>query len=150
MFYNEPIFFEKNRVFRIYTGGKLFSEFFRDDSTDGYYPEEWVASSVKALNEGSTDEYEGVSKIKGTDLYLNDATGKYKTEILGEREDIVQFPVNFLPGKADHRSVQIDILDAGIFHVESGAQLQERTDTPVYTDRSGSRRQDSGDQLEHS
>ena len=28
-----PIFFEKNRVFRVYTGGKLFSEFFGDDRT---------------------------------------------------------------------------------------------------------------------
>ena len=73
MFYNEPVFFEKNRVFRVYTGGKLFADFFGDDSTDGFYPEEWVASSVRALNEGSTDEYEGVSKIKGTDMYLNDA-----------------------------------------------------------------------------
>lgn len=110
MFYNEPIFFEKNRVFRIYTGGKLFSEFFGDDSTDGYYPEEWVASSVKALNEGSTDEYEGVSKIKGTDLYLNDATEKYKKEILGDREDIgiltkildsaIRLPVQAHPDKA--------------------------------------------------
>lgn len=110
MFYNEPIFFEKNRVFRIYTGGKLFSDFFGDDSTDGYYPEEWVASSVKALNEGSTDEYEGVSKIRGTDLYLSDATEKYKTEILGEREDIgiltkildsaIRLPVQAHPDKA--------------------------------------------------
>lgn len=88
MFYNEPIFFEKNRVFRVYTGGKLFADFFGDDSTDGFYPEEWVASSVKALNEGSTDEYEGVSKIKGTDLYLNDAIEKYKSEILGSRDDL--------------------------------------------------------------
>lgn len=110
MFYNEPIFFEKNRVFRIYTGGKLFSEFFGDDSTDGYYPEEWVASSVKALNEGSTDEYEGVSKIKGTDLYLSDATEKYKPEILGDRDDIgiltkildsaIRLPVQAHPDKA--------------------------------------------------
>lgn len=110
MFYNEPIFFEKNRVFRIYTGGKLFSEFFSDDSTDGYYPEEWVASSVKALNEGSTDEYEGVSKIKGTDLRLSDATEKYKTEILGDRDDIgiltkildsaIRLPVQAHPDKA--------------------------------------------------
>lgn len=55
MFYDKPIFFEKNRVFRVYTGGKLFADFFGDDSTDGNYPEEWVASSVHALNEGSTD-----------------------------------------------------------------------------------------------
>lgn len=110
MFYNEPIFFEKNRVFRVYTGGKLFADFFGDDSTDGFYPEEWVASSVRALNEGSTDEYEGVSKIKGTDLYLNDAVEKYKSEILGEREDIgiltkildsaIRLPVQAHPDKA--------------------------------------------------
>lgn len=110
MFYNKPIFFEKNRVFRVYTGGKLFADFFSDDSTDGFYPEEWVASSVKALNEGSTDEYEGVSKIKGTDLYLNDAIIKYKNEILGEREDLgiltkildsaIRLPVQAHPDKA--------------------------------------------------
>ncbi len=88
MFYNEPIFFEKNRVFRVYKGGKLFSEFFGDNSEDGNYPEEWVASSVRALNKGSTDEYEGISKIKGTDLYLNEAVEEYKTEVLGERKDI--------------------------------------------------------------
>ncbi|MEE1011339.1 MAG: class I mannose-6-phosphate isomerase [Acutalibacteraceae bacterium] len=110
MFYNKPVFFEKNRVFRVYTGGKLFADFFGDDSTDGFYPEEWVASSVRALNEGSTDEYEGVSKIKGTDLYLNDAIQKYKTEILGEREDIgiltkildsaIRLPVQAHPDKS--------------------------------------------------
>lgn len=110
MFYNEPIFFEKNRVFRVYTGGKLFADFFGDDSQDGFYPEEWVASSVRALNEGSTDEYEGVSRISGTDLYLNDAVEKYHTEILGEREDIgiltkildsaIRLPVQAHPDKA--------------------------------------------------
>ncbi len=110
MFYNEPIFFEKNRVFRVYTGGKLFADFFSDDSTDGFYPEEWVASSVRALNEGSTDEYEGVSKIKGTDLYLNDAMSEYKSEILGKREDLgiltkildsaIRLPVQAHPDKA--------------------------------------------------
>lgn len=88
MFYNYPVFFEKNRVFRVYKGGKLFADFFSDNSEDGNYPEEWVVSSVHALNEGSTDEYEGVSKIKGEELYLNDALKQYKTELLGEREDL--------------------------------------------------------------
>ena len=55
MFYNYPIFFEQNRVFRVYKGGKLFADFFSDDSEDGNYPEEWIVSSVHALNEGSTD-----------------------------------------------------------------------------------------------
>lgn len=110
MFYNEPVFFEKNRVFRVYTGGKLFADFFGDDSTDGFYPEEWVASSVRALNEGSTDEHEGVSKILGTDLYLNEAVEKYRKELLGDREDIgiltkfldsaIRLPVQAHPDKA--------------------------------------------------
>ena len=110
MFFEEPIFFEKNRVFRVYKGGKLFADFFGDDSTDGSYPEEWVASSVRALNEGSTDVHEGISKIKGTELYLNEAVEKYKSEILGEREDIgiltkildsaIRLPVQAHPDKA--------------------------------------------------
>ncbi len=110
MYYNKPIFFEKNRVFRVYTGGKLFSDFFGDDSTDGFYPEEWVASSVRALNEGSTDEYEGISKIRGTDIYLNEAIENNKKEILGERDDLgiltkildsaIRLPVQAHPDKA--------------------------------------------------
>lgn len=110
MFYNKPVFFEKNRVFRVYLGGKLFSDFFGDDSVDGNYPEEWVASSVKALNEGSTDEYEGVSVIEGEGIYLSEATEKYRKELLGEREDIgiltkildsaIRLPVQAHPDKA--------------------------------------------------
>lgn len=88
MFYDYPIFFEKNRVFRVYKGGKLFADFFSDDSQDGNYPEEWVVSSVHALNDGSTDEYEGISKIKDSDLYLSDAMKDYKKEMLGDNEDI--------------------------------------------------------------
>lgn len=113
MFYEEPLFFEKNRVFRVYTGGKLFADFFGDDSEDGFYPEEWVVSTVHALNEGSTDEYEGISKIKGTDMYLSDAVKQYKNELLGEREDIgiltkfldsaIRLPVQAHPDKAFSR-----------------------------------------------
>lgn len=88
MFYDYPIFFEKNRVYRVYTGGKLFADFFSDDSTESNYPEEWVVSAVHALNEGSTDIHEGISKIKGEELYLDEALAKYKKEILGDRDGI--------------------------------------------------------------
>ena len=94
MFFEEPVFFEKNRVFRVYTGGKLFADFFGDDSTDGNYPEEWVASTVRALNEGSIDKYEGISKIRGTDIYLSEAVKKYKKEILGENKREVNHEVS--------------------------------------------------------
>ena len=63
-----PIFFERNRVFRVYKGGKLFHDFFGDDAVDGNHPEEWIASSVKALNKDSTDPMEGLSIVRGTGL----------------------------------------------------------------------------------
>lgn len=112
-FYEQPLFFEKNRVYRVYKGGKLFADFFGDDSEDGNYPEEWVVSTVHALNEGSTDPYEGVSKIKGTDIFLSDAVKEYKNELLGDREDIgvltkildsaIRLPVQAHPDKAFSR-----------------------------------------------
>lgn len=88
MFYEEPIFFERNRVFRVYQGGKLFSYFFGDKPEDGNYPEEWVVSDVHALNMNSTGPYEGVSKLKNSDMYLNDAIKNYKKEILGDRDEL--------------------------------------------------------------
>ena len=84
----KPIFFEKNRVFRVYLGGKLFSDFFQDDSEDSFYPEEWICSSTKALNDGSTDEFEGVSKIKGTDIYFNQLIEAEKELMLGDRNSL--------------------------------------------------------------
>ena len=85
---SQPVFFEKNRVFRVYTGGKLFSEFFGDDSEDGFHPEEWICSSTKALNEGSTDEFEGLSTIKGTDIHFNELIDKQKELMLGDRKGL--------------------------------------------------------------
>ena len=84
--YNKPIFFKSNRVYRIYTGGKLFSEFFGDNSTDGFYPEEWVCSVTKALNFGSTDENEGVSVTEDGE-YFDKLMSEHKEELLGNREE---------------------------------------------------------------
>lgn len=109
MFYNEPVFFEKNRVYRVYTGGKLYSSFFGDDSEDSNFPEEWVASSVKALNYETDIENEGVSVIKDTGILLTDALKDYKKEMLGDKDDIgilvkfidssVRLPVQAHPDK---------------------------------------------------
>lgn len=109
----KPIFFEKNRVWRVYTGGALFAEFFGDDSVDGYEPEEWVASSVKALNKESKGEKEGVSRVKGTELYFDDLLKKYPKEMLGDREQFgvliklldsaIRLPIQAHPDKAFSR-----------------------------------------------
>lgn len=83
---SEPIFFEKNRVNRVYTGGALFADFFGDNSTDGYEPEEWVASVVMAINK-IPKEKEGISRIKGTNIYFDSLIEEHKADLLGDREE---------------------------------------------------------------
>ena len=82
----KPIFFERNRVGRVYTGGKLFHGFFGDEPKDGFLPEEWIASSVKALNKEMAHEKEGVSKVKGSDVYFDELLANYPEEMLGSKQ----------------------------------------------------------------
>ena len=110
---SKPVFFEKNRVFRVYLGGKLFSDFFGDNSEDSFYPEEWICSSTKALNEGSTDEFEGLSTVKGTDIHFNELIEREKELMLGDRKSLdvlvkaldsaIRLPVQAHPDKAFSR-----------------------------------------------
>ncbi len=113
MIYNEPVFFEHNRVWRCYSGGKLLDFFAGGDFGDSMYPEEWIASSVKAKNPVSCGPKEGVSKILGTDIYLDDLIKLYPSEILGDRKEIgilvklldsaIRLPVQAHPDKAFSR-----------------------------------------------
>lgn len=75
----KPIFFKRNRVSRIYTGGKLFADFFGDEPVDGYFPEEWIASTVVALNKNMETEKDGVS--------ICAENGRYFDEILAENPE---------------------------------------------------------------
>lgn len=81
-----PIFFNRNRVARVYTGGKLFHSFFGDQAVDGNLPEEWVASRVKALNEPSAGPDEGLSFIEGTDVPFASLLEKYPIEMTGGKK----------------------------------------------------------------
>ena len=80
---NKPIFFEKNRVYRVYKGGALFSEFFQDGSPDSNFPEEWIASCVSALNKEASCEREGVSRVKYSGEYFDELLEKNRYEMLG-------------------------------------------------------------------
>ncbi len=113
MIYNAPVFFEKNRAYRVYLGGKMFDYLMGDGSVDCNLPEEWIASSVEALNEGRDVYKEGVSKIAGTDLYFDKALEMYKKEMLGDKENIgiltkyldsaIRLPAQCHPDKAFSR-----------------------------------------------
>lgn len=78
-----PLFFERNRVFRVYEGGKLFHEFFGDEAVDGNLPEEWIASKVKALNKEMRYPDEGLSKIQGGDETFASLLTNYPEEMTG-------------------------------------------------------------------
>lgn len=85
----QPLFFERNRVYRIYLGGKPYREIFNDgydDGTDNMFPEEWVASKVKAINPKYFGARDGVSVVKGTDIFFDDLLRDYPEELLGGRK----------------------------------------------------------------
>ena len=99
---HRPIFFKSNRVSRVYTGGKLFSEFFGDSSEDGRFPEEWVASYVKAMNGEGTKEKDGVSLI-----VENGAEGQYFDDFIKENKEAAL-------GGRDEFGVLVKLLDSAI------------------------------------
>ncbi len=111
--FTKPCFFEKNRVYRVYKGGRLFSEFFGDGSTDGNFPEEWIASAVGALNKEKRGEKEGVSRIKDNGEFFDEVLRKYKYEMLGSSgrmrilvkilDSAVRLPAQAHPDKAFSR-----------------------------------------------
>jgi mannose-6-phosphate isomerase len=77
------LFFERNRVFRVYEGGKLFHDFFGDEAVDGNFPEEWIASKVKALNRETRAPDEGLSKSReGGETFASLLAG-YPEEMTG-------------------------------------------------------------------
>lgn len=85
---SRPVFFERNRVARVYRGGRLFHGFFGDPPEDGWQPEEWVASTVRALNREPRSESEGLSRVAGTDLLFSRLVADYPRETLGGRAEL--------------------------------------------------------------
>lgn len=61
-----PLVLESNRVWRTYQGGMKIEEWQgKKNPCDGEYPEEWVASTVKACNgDRKIDTDQGLSKVK--------------------------------------------------------------------------------------
>lgn len=110
---NKPIFFEKNRVGRVYRGGKLFSAFFGDDSTDGHFPEEWMASAVQSEKCCAPGETQGLSMVLGEPVSFRELIAMHRESMIGSRErfavltkvldSAVRLPVQAHPDKAFSR-----------------------------------------------
>jgi mannose-6-phosphate isomerase len=103
-----PIFFKKNRVFRNYVGGASFARLCNDSSQDGSFPEEWLASKVKAINPVYFGARDGVSVVENTDIYFDDLLEKFPDGLLGGRkydclvkylDSAIRLPVQVHPTK---------------------------------------------------
>lgn len=86
-----PLKTERNRVWRCYLGGKLIDEFRNDkEQIDGYFPEDWLASTVVAVNPEREDkpELEGLSVAileNGEKRFLRDLILENPEGYLGEQ-----------------------------------------------------------------
>lgn len=85
--WHHPVFFKRNRVFRVYKGGALFADLLGDAPVDGNEPEEWICSSVRAINPGHEDPLEGIS-ITREGVPFSELLAKNKKEYLGDRADL--------------------------------------------------------------
>ena len=135
---NKPVFFERNRVGRVYSGGKLFNGFFGDEAVDGFLPEEWIASAVSALNKDKKSEKEGVSKVKDSDMYFDELIKEYPLEMLGKSQKLrilvkvldsaVRLPAQAHPDKAFSRKH----FNSEYGKTESWIVLDTRPDARIY------------------
>lgn len=134
----KPIFFNRNRVFRIYKGGLLFSDFFGDKREDSNYPEEWVASTVKALNPDSIMPKEGLSFIENTNITLTDLMEEYPEQMAGPfgsfpllvklLDSAIRLPLQIHPNPAFSRKY----LNSNFGKTEMWLILETREDACIY------------------
>lgn len=82
---NKVIKLRDNRVWRIYLGGKLLDEFRFEEGSDGYFPEDWIASVVMANNpeRDGKPENEGLTASANGE-YLRDIIKSAPEKILGK------------------------------------------------------------------
>ncbi len=78
--------FKENRVRRSYMGGARIDSFKdKDNAQNGRYPEEWIASTVKAFNPDCIIENEGLSICENGKLF-KDIVEQNAREILGDEQ----------------------------------------------------------------
>ena len=104
-----PLFFERNRVSRVYRGGLLFHEFFGDPAEDSLFPEEWVASTVSAFRKKEGAPREGVSIVRGTGVAFDELVKARRRELVGDSpglellvkllDSAIRLPVQVHPDK---------------------------------------------------
>ena len=86
--FERPVFFRGNRTFRVYLGGKLLSEMKGEEPVDGFFPEEWICSPVRAVNPGREEIFEGVSLCEEDGKPFDELLREERELCLGDRQDL--------------------------------------------------------------
>jgi mannose-6-phosphate isomerase len=82
----EIILFGPNRVWRTYKGGKILDRMEgKGGSEDSHYPEDWISSTTRAVNQGREEIVEGISEIEfsGQKIALPTFFQRFPNEFLG-------------------------------------------------------------------
>ncbi len=83
------LFLKPNRVWRTYSGGKCLDLMEgKPNPSDSHFPEDWIASTIKATNIGREhirDEGYSEVDIHGTSYFLKSLFKQFPDEFLGEK-----------------------------------------------------------------
>lgn len=89
--YERPLPLLENRVWRMYTGGRVMGAWRGREEADGHFPEDWIGSVITSNNAtrpGAEDE--GLSRIDGKalglaqDVLLKELIERHPAEMLGK------------------------------------------------------------------
>lgn len=84
--FKNPISVKGTKAWRTYIGGKLLDSRENSDAKDSHFPEEWMFSTVRAVNAGREDIVEGLCFLEDyPEISLQDVINKYPKEILGQK-----------------------------------------------------------------
>ena len=73
MRYCSPVMLKSARAWRTYLGGKTIDEMQGiSPAADTHFPEDWIMSTVRAINAGREDVVEGLNLLAGTDITLKE------------------------------------------------------------------------------
>ena len=82
---DSPIRLESERAWRTYLGGKLIDELQgKTPAEDTHFPEDWIISVVRAINQGREDIVEGLNRVAGTEMTLADLIAAEPEAMLGK------------------------------------------------------------------
>ena len=71
--YTAPVRLKSERAWRTYHGGRLIDEMQGlPSSSDTHFPEDWIMSTVRAINAGREEIVEGLNRLADADLTLKD------------------------------------------------------------------------------